>query len=44
MNATPPHYDFGDPAHEPDTVIAAWGLGFRLGNALKYIARATHAP
>lgn len=36
------------PAHyarlfpEPITVINAWGLGFNLGNAVKYIARAGH--
>lgn len=36
------------PAHytrstiEPIAVIEAWGLGFHLGNAVKYIARAGH--
>lgn len=32
------HYRKRDP--EPITVIESWGLGFHLGNALKYIARA----
>lgn len=27
---------------EPIEVIEAWGLGFCLGNAVKYIARAGH--
>jgi hypothetical protein len=27
---------------EPITVINAWALGFNLGNAVKYIARAGH--
>ncbi len=35
----PPHYDLGI---EPIVVIEAWGLGFCLGNAVKYIARAEH--
>lgn len=36
------------PAHytatgiEPIDVIEAWGLGFRLGNCVKYIARHLH--
>jgi hypothetical protein len=34
----PPHYG-GDMPFEPIKVIEAWGLGFHLGNALKYIAR-----
>ena len=34
----PPHYTFSD--HEPIDVIESWGLGFHLGNAVKYIARA----
>jgi len=33
----PPHYTTGD--HEPIDVIAEWGLGFLLGNVVKYIAR-----
>jgi len=36
----PAHYTRLDP--EPITVIESWGLGFHLGNALKYIARAGH--
>jgi hypothetical protein len=34
----PAHY--GSGAYECINVIEAWGLGFRLGNAVKYIARA----
>lgn len=34
----PGHYSRLNP--EPLTVIEAWGLGFHLGNVLKYIARA----
>ena len=34
----PPHYAFS--AIEPIDVIEAWGLGFHLGCAVKYIARA----
>jgi len=35
----PPHYErLGE--FEPIKVIEAWGLGFHLGNAVKYIARA----
>ena len=36
----PPHYTHGDI--EPIDVIEAWGLGFCLGNVVKYIARAGH--
>jgi hypothetical protein len=36
----PPHYTHSDI--EPINVIESWGLGFHLGNALKYIARAGH--
>lgn len=36
----PPHYGGADNAYEAIKVIEAWGLGFCLGNALKYIARA----
>jgi hypothetical protein len=36
----PPHYNFG--AIEVIDAIEAWGLGFSLGNAIKYIARAKH--
>ena len=40
------HDIVSNPAHytrspiEPIAVIEAWGLGFHLGNAVKYIARA----
>lgn len=34
----PAHY--GSGAYECINVIEAWGLGFHLGNAVKYIARA----
>lgn len=36
----PTHYKRLTP--EPIDVIEKWGLGFHLGNALKYIARAGH--
>jgi hypothetical protein len=36
----PSHYQRYDP--EPITVIERWGLGFALGNVLKYIVRAKH--
>ena len=36
----PQHYNVGK--HEVIDVIEDWGLGFHLGNALKYIARAGH--
>ena len=35
----PEHYG-GDTVYEVIKVIEAWGLGFHLGNAVKYIARA----
>lgn len=35
----PAHYG-GDTTYETIKVIEAWGLGFRLGNAVKYISRA----
>ena len=35
----PPHYG-GDTTYEVIKVIEAWKLGFCLGNAVKYIARA----
>lgn len=35
----PTHYG-GDVAYEVIKVIEAWQLGFHLGNAVKYIARA----
>lgn len=34
----PPHYARAE--HEPIDVIESWGLGFHLGNVVKYIARA----
>lgn len=37
----PPHYG-GDTPYEAIKVIEAWELGFNLGNAVKYIARADH--
>ena len=37
----PDHYR-RDTGHEAIDVIEAWGLGFSLGNAVKYIARAGH--
>lgn len=36
----PSHYGGGDNPYEVIKVIRAWGLGFDLGNAVKYIARA----
>jgi hypothetical protein len=36
----PPHYGGADNPYECIRVIEAWGLGFCLGNAVKYIARA----
>lgn len=36
----PEHYG-GDTTYEVIKVIEAWGLGFCLGNAVKYIARAS---
>lgn len=35
----PAHYG-GDTVYETIKVIEAWGLGFHLGNAVKYISRA----
>ena len=35
----PPHYHAGS-VYEAIRVIEAWGLGFHLGNAVKYICRA----
>jgi len=37
---SPPHYVRLSP--QPLDVIEAWGLGYHLGNVLKYIARAGH--
>lgn len=36
----PAHHGGGDNPYEAIRVIEAWGLGFHLGNAVKYIARA----
>jgi hypothetical protein len=36
----PAHYGGADNPYEAIKVIEAWGLGFSLGNAVKYIARA----
>ena len=36
----PPHYTCTDV--EPLDVIEAWGLGYRLGNVIKYIGRHQH--
>ena len=36
----PKHYGGADSPYEAIKVIEAWGLGFALGNAVKYISRA----
>jgi hypothetical protein len=36
----PAHYGGKDNPHEAIKVIEAWGLGFCLGNCIKYISRA----
>lgn len=36
----PEHYGGGDNPYEAIKVIEAWGLGFNLGNKVKYISRA----
>lgn len=36
----PAHYGGADNPYEAIKVIEAWGLGFNLGNAVKYINRA----
>jgi len=36
----PPHYGGADNPYEAIKVIEAWGLGFAIGNAVKYLARA----
>jgi hypothetical protein len=35
----PPHYGGVDNVYEAIKVIEAWGLGFNLGNTVKYISR-----
>lgn len=40
MTIDHPDYYRKDSGHEAIDVIEAWGLGFNLGNALKYISRA----
>lgn len=35
----PQHYGGKDDPYEAIKVIEAWGLGFHLGNTVKYIAR-----
>lgn len=37
----PPHYGGGENPYEAIKVIEAWGLGFCLGNVVKYISRAS---
>lgn len=39
----PAHYG-GDTVYEVIKVIRAWGLGFVLGNVVKYVARAGKKP
>lgn len=36
----PKHYGGAENTYEVIKVIEAWGLGFHLGNVLKYIGRA----
>lgn len=36
----PPHYGGDGNLYETIKVIEAWGLGFHLGNVVKYISRA----
>lgn len=36
----PAHYGGADNPYEAIKVIEAWGLGFNLGNTVKYVARA----
>ena len=36
----PAHYGGADDPYEAIKVIEAWGLGFHLGNTVKYISRA----
>jgi hypothetical protein len=36
----PPHYGGADNPYEAIKVIEAWGLGFHIGNVVKYLSRA----
>lgn len=36
----PAHYGGADDPYEAIKVIEAWGLGFNLGNLVKYVSRA----
>jgi hypothetical protein len=36
----PDHYGGKDNPYETRKVIKAWGLGFNLGNVIKYVSRA----
>lgn len=36
----PDHYGGADNPYETIKVIEAWGMGFNLGNAVKYLSRA----
>ena len=36
----PAHYNFGK--YEVIAVIEDWGVGYHLGNVVKYVARAPH--
>lgn len=40
----PQHYGGAEDPYEAIKVIHAWGLGFDLGSALKYIRRAGRKP
>ena len=44
MSHIRPSYYNPEDATEPVKVIRAWGLGFNLGNVLKYVARAGRKP
>jgi hypothetical protein len=36
----PDHYGGADNPYEAIKVVEAWGLGFHLGNVVKYVSRA----
>ena len=40
----PQHYGGKEAKHEAISVIEEWGLGFHLGNVVKYISRAGKKP